>query len=78
MNDVIIVTPTPQIDDSTISHKLRPKYRGSCRLIEQLSQSTFDVLRLKENINLGTTNVDRMKPYYEPQDSTIPNLLTQN
>ncbi|CAF1301583.1 unnamed protein product [Adineta ricciae] len=75
---VWVQIPTPQIDNATISHKLRPKYQGPCRLIEQLSPSTFNVLRLKDNVNIGTTNIDRMKLYYEPHDSTIPALSTQN
>lgn len=67
---VWVELPNPQIGNTTISHKLRPKYQGPCRLIEQVSPSTFIVLRIKDNVNIGTTNVDRMKLYYEPQDDT--------
>jgi transposase InsO family protein len=67
---VWIQIPSPQIDNTSISHKLRPKYQGPCRLIEQLSPSSFNVIRLSDNVNLGATNVDRMKHYYEPQVAT--------
>ena len=65
--------PNPQIDNATITQKLRPKYHGPCRLTEQLSPTTFMVTRITDNVNLGATNVDRMKYYYEPQvDETLP------
>ncbi|CAF3201814.1 unnamed protein product [Rotaria socialis] len=38
---VWIQIPTPKIDNTTITHKLRPKFQGPCRLLEQLSPSTF-------------------------------------
>lgn len=69
---VWIEIPTAKIDDKTISHKLRPKYQGPCRLIEQISPSTFIANRLSDNVNLGATNVDRMKLYYEPQNELTP------
>ncbi len=75
---VWIQIPKPHIDNTTISHTLRPKYHGPCRLIEQLSPSTFIVLRLSDNVNLGATNIDRMKPYYEPQPETNPIPLIQD
>ena len=58
--------PTPRIDNKPITNKLRPKYQGPCRLSEQISPTTFTVVRLQDNVNLGPTNVDRMKLYYEP------------
>ncbi|CAM4965247.1 unnamed protein product [Rotaria socialis] len=64
--------PAPQINQTTITHKLRPKYQGPCRLAEQLSPSTFIVTRLNDNVSLGSTNVDRMKCYYEPAKDTNP------
>jgi transposase InsO family protein len=69
---VWVQIPTPQIGNTAISGKLRPKYQGPCRLVEKLSPSTFVVLRLSDNVNLGSTNVDRMKLYYEPQNNTFP------
>jgi len=76
---VWVKIPNPQIDNNTISHKLRPKYQGPCRLIEKLSPSTFIVLRLQDNVNLGVTNIDRIKLYYEPQNTNSSNSnLTNN
>lgn len=63
---VWVELPTPQIDGNTITGKLRPKYQGPCRLTDELSSSTFMVTRLSDNVNIGSTNVDRMKIYYEP------------
>ena len=64
---VWIQVPTPQIDNTPITHKLRPKFQGPCRLVQQLSPSTFIAVRLSDNVSLGSTNIDRIKPYYEPQ-----------
>jgi hypothetical protein len=75
---VWIQIPTPQIGNKTISQKLRPKYQGPCRLIEQLSSSTFIATRLSDNVNLGATNVDRIKPYYEPQNEETSTSNTQS
>jgi hypothetical protein len=66
---VWVQLPTPQIGNTTITGKLRPKYQGPCRLVKQLSPSTFIVTRLNDNVNIGSTNVDRMKLYYEPQEN---------
>ncbi|CAF3340236.1 unnamed protein product [Rotaria socialis] len=45
--------------------KLQPHYYGPCRLIKQLSPNTFTVCRLSDNVNVGATNTDRIKPYIE-------------
>jgi Integrase zinc binding domain/Integrase core domain len=68
---VWVELPVPQIGNTLITTKLRPKYQGPCRLMEQLSPSTFMVTRLNDSVNLGSTNVDRMKLYYEPQNNDI-------
>ena len=79
---VWVQLPTPKIDGTTITGKLRPKYQGPCRLIEELSPSTFVVTRLSDNVNIGATNVDRLKLYFEPQNDQIvhpvPNTSGQN
>ncbi|CAF3569536.1 unnamed protein product [Rotaria socialis] len=73
IGDIVWVRfPAPQINQTTITHKLRPKYQGPCRLAEQLSPSTFIVTRLNDNVSLGSTIVDRMKFYYEPAKNTNP------
>ena len=67
---VWVQLPSPQVQNNVITHKLRPKYQDPCRLIHQISPSTFIALRLSDQVNLGATNVDRMKLYYLPtQDS---------
>ena len=40
-----------------------PRYQGPCRLVEELTPITFAVERIKDKVNLGATNVDRLKPY---------------
>jgi transposase InsO family protein len=60
---VWVAVPTKQINDQSISGKLMPRYQGPCRLVEQLTPITFTVQRVKDNVNLGATNVDRLKPY---------------
>ena len=65
---VWVQIPTSQIGHNNITHKLRPKYQGPCRLTEQLSPSTFLVTRLSDNVNLDATNINRMKLYCEPQE----------
>ncbi|CAM4831670.1 unnamed protein product [Rotaria magnacalcarata] len=64
--------PAHQINQTTITHKLRPRCQGPCRLSEQLSPSTCIVTRLNDNVSLDSTNVDRMKFYYEPAKDTNP------
>ena len=63
---VWVANTSPQIGESSISRKLQPKYQGSCRLTEQLGPSTFLVHRIHDGVNLGATNVDRIKKYFEP------------
>ncbi|CAF5083819.1 unnamed protein product [Rotaria magnacalcarata] len=73
---VWIQIPTPKIDNTTITHKLRPKFQGPCRLLEQLSPSTFIAMRISDHVNIGSTNIDRMKPYYEPPTTTSDETFT--
>ena len=63
---VWVANTSPQIGKSSISRKLQPKYQGPCRLTEQLGPSTFLVRRIHDGVNLGATNVDRIKKYFEP------------
>lgn len=62
---VWIAIPTSHIGDHTVGNKLQPHYDGPCRLIKQLSPITFVVRRLRDNVDLGATNTDRLKPYYK-------------
>ncbi|CAF1253603.1 unnamed protein product [Rotaria sordida] len=72
---VWIATTTPQIGEVLLSRKFQPKYQGPCRLVEQLGPSTFIVRRISDGVNLGATNIDRVKKYFQPipdeQTSTI-------
>ncbi|CAF1347426.1 unnamed protein product [Rotaria magnacalcarata] len=72
---VWIQIPTPRIENTNITHKLRPKFQGPCRLLEQLSPSTFIAMRISDHVNIGSTNIDHMKPYYDPQ-TIAPNGTT--
>ena len=45
--------------------KLQPHYQGPCRLIKQLSPNTFTVRLPSDNVNLGATNANRLKPYIQ-------------
>ena len=68
---VWVQLPSLQVQNNVIAHKLRPKYQGPCRLIDRISPSTFIVLRLSDQVNLGATNIDRMKLYYLPTQDTF-------
>ena len=46
--------------------KLDPHFQGPCRINEVLSPSSFIIHRLSDGVNLGATNIDRLKPFYEP------------
>lgn len=63
---VWVATPNAQIGDNSIRNKLQAKFQGPCRLMEQLSPSTFLVRRISDHVNLGATNIDRLKLYYKP------------
>ena len=54
-----------QIGENSVSGKLQPHYQGPCRLIKQLSPNTFTLCRLSDNVNLGATNADHLKPYIQ-------------
>jgi hypothetical protein len=74
---VWVSIPTKQIGDNSISGKLEPNYQGPCRLIKQLTPVTFTVRRLSDNVDIGATNTDRLKPYFEPESNTqhIPTTI---
>ncbi|CAF4568559.1 unnamed protein product, partial [Rotaria sp. Silwood2] len=62
---VWVANPKAKIGENSMEGKLHSHYQGPCRLIQQLSPNTFTVCRLSDNINLGATNTDRLKPYIE-------------
>lgn len=67
IDDLVWVSiPTNQIGDNHIKGKLQAQYQGPCRLTKQLGPNTFIALRISDNVDLGATNVDRMKPYLQP------------
>ena len=72
---VWVAIPTNHIGDHTIGNKLRPHYDGPCRLMKQLSPITFIVRRIRDDVDLGATNADRLKPYYKLEDLN-PETLT--
>ena len=70
---VWVATTSTQIGDNSIRGKLQPNYQGPCRIMEKLGPSTFMVKRINDDVNLGATNVDRLKLYYQPaSDSSEP------
>ncbi|CAM4925738.1 unnamed protein product [Rotaria socialis] len=62
---VWVARPAAYIGENSMGGKLQPHYYGPCRLIKQLSPNTFTVCRLSDNVNVGATNTDRIKPYIE-------------
>jgi hypothetical protein len=58
--------------------KLQPLYLGPCRIIEQLTPSTFIVQRVSDNVNLGTINADRLRLYYKPITESQQSNSTSN
>ncbi|CAF2035716.1 unnamed protein product [Rotaria magnacalcarata] len=75
---VWVAIPTRQIGENSIAGKLQPHYQGPCRLIKQLTPSTFTVLRINDNVQLGATNTDRLKPYFEPIINNRNTTATEN
>ncbi|CAF3407328.1 unnamed protein product [Rotaria socialis] len=75
---VWVAIPTKQIGENSIAGKLQPHYQGPCRLIKQLTPSTFTVLRINDNIQLGATSTDRLKPYFEPIINKRNTTVTEN
>ena len=74
---VWVATTAAQIGDNSTRSKLQPSYQGPCRIIEKVAPSTFIVRRISDNVNIGATNADRLKLYYEPvtdqqMDTTVP------
>ena len=79
VGDLVWVTiPAGQIGDNSLGGKMQPRYQGPCQLKEKLTPVTFTVRRLKDNVDLGATNVDRLKPYFEqdPQETSQPRAET--
>ncbi|CAF1350909.1 unnamed protein product [Rotaria sp. Silwood1] len=59
---------------SVLKHgKLDPHYQGPCRITQVLTPSSFIIQRLSDGVNLGVTNIDRLKPFYEPNDIRVNN-----
>ncbi|CAF3827509.1 unnamed protein product [Rotaria sp. Silwood1] len=59
---------------SVLKHgKLDPQYQGPCRITQVLTPSSFIIQRLSDGVNLGVTNIDRLKPFYEPNDIRVNN-----
>ncbi|CAM4850680.1 unnamed protein product [Rotaria magnacalcarata] len=75
---VWVSIPTKQIGENSIAGKLQPHYQGPCRLIKQLTPSTFTVLRINDNVQLGATNTDCLKPYFEPIINKRNTTVTEN
>ncbi|CAM4850035.1 unnamed protein product [Rotaria magnacalcarata] len=63
---VWVATTIAKLGDNTISGKLQPRYQGPCRITKELTPSTFIVQRLSDNVNLGATNIERLKIYFKP------------
>ncbi|CAM4847538.1 unnamed protein product, partial [Rotaria magnacalcarata] len=63
---VWVATTIAKLGDNTIRGKLQPRYQGPCRITKELTPSTFIVQRLGDNVNLGATNVERLKIYFKP------------
>ena len=76
--------PTNQIGGNTISTKLQANYQGPCKITKQLTPSTFIVRRLHDDVDLGATNIDRLKLYVEPlsmnsdQPENNPEMIRDN
>jgi hypothetical protein len=74
---VWVATTAAQIGDNSTRSKLQPIYQGPCRIMEKLAPSTFIVQRISDSVNLGATNADRLKPYYEPVADSSMDLTDQ-
>ena len=68
---VWVATTAAQIGDNSTRGKLQPIYQGPCRISEQLGPSTFIITRISDNVNLGATNIDRLKQYYRPITNSV-------
>lgn len=66
VGDLVWVAITmAQIGENSISGKLQPRYQGPCRIVKQIGPSTFIVQRLRDGVDLGAINADRLKIYFE-------------
>ena len=62
---------------SVMKHgKLDPHHQGPCRIMQVLTPSSFIVHRLSDGVNLGVTNINRLKPFYNP--NTTHSNIQQN
>ena len=68
---VWVATTAAQIGDNSTRGKLQPIYQGPCRIMKKLAPSTFIVRRISDDVDLGATNVDRLKQYYEPTPDSL-------
>ncbi|CAF4531871.1 unnamed protein product [Rotaria sp. Silwood2] len=75
---VWVANPTAHIGENSMGGKLQPHYHGPCRLIKQLSPNTFTIHRLSDNVNLGATNIDRLKPYIVLNRNSRSTIKTTN
>ena len=52
-----------------IGSKMNAPNKGPCKIVAKLSPSTFIVIRLRDNANLGVVNAGRIKPFYGSTES---------
>ncbi|CAF4200082.1 unnamed protein product [Rotaria sordida] len=75
---VWIATAMPQIGEVPLNRKFQPNYQDPCRLVEQLGPSTFIVRRISDGGNLGATNIDRMKKYFQRIPDDQSSIISEN
>ena len=75
---VWIATNTPQIGEVRLSTKSQPNYQGPCRLVEKLGSSTFIVRQISDGVNLGATNINRIKKYFEPILDSQSSMISED
>ncbi|CAF1502254.1 unnamed protein product [Adineta steineri] len=75
---VWVATISPQIGNNSLRRKLQPLYDGPCRIIEQLNPSTFTICRISDGVNLGATNINRLKTYFEPIPDSQSSLISED
>ena len=73
---VWVEIPAGRIDDSSLRGKLQARYQGPCRIVHQLAPFTFNVRRISDNVDLGATNIDRLKHYFKPEFKNEPVATT--
>jgi hypothetical protein len=55
-----------RINNNFIANKLNLNYYEPCHLIQQVSLSTLEVVRVHDEVSAVATNMDRLQSYYEP------------